>query len=181
MRKSSSGFTIVELLIVIVVIAVLAAISIVAYTGIQQRANNAKTLGAVNAYIKALSMYKADKDQYPPATSCLGSGYPNPNGSCHSGGSYSVNGSNLNTAYLANYFGSSIPNPATNVGESSAGVQFGGAIYVWNAGGYGGANNGGIGLYYQGSTNCPAVGGLTYVSSQAYTDGSGTWCRYSMN
>lgn len=34
----SSGFTIVELLIVIVVIAILATISVVAYTGIQSRA-----------------------------------------------------------------------------------------------------------------------------------------------
>lgn len=38
MRKSTSGFTIVELLIVIVVIGILAAIVIVAYNGIQQRA-----------------------------------------------------------------------------------------------------------------------------------------------
>ncbi len=38
MKKSASGFTIVELLIVIVVIAILAAISVVAYTGIQERA-----------------------------------------------------------------------------------------------------------------------------------------------
>jgi prepilin-type N-terminal cleavage/methylation domain-containing protein len=38
MRKSTNGFTIVELLIVIVVIAILAAISIVAYNGIRERA-----------------------------------------------------------------------------------------------------------------------------------------------
>ena len=37
-HKQQSGFTIVELLIVIVVIAILAAISIVAYNGIQDRA-----------------------------------------------------------------------------------------------------------------------------------------------
>lgn len=40
MFKSKSGFTIVELLIVIVVIGTLAAISIVAYNGIQDRARN---------------------------------------------------------------------------------------------------------------------------------------------
>lgn len=38
MKKSTSGFTIVELLVVIVVIGILAAITIVAYNGIQKRA-----------------------------------------------------------------------------------------------------------------------------------------------
>ena len=38
--RRSGGFTIVELLIVIVVIAILAAISVVAYTGIQNRAHD---------------------------------------------------------------------------------------------------------------------------------------------
>ena len=38
MKKTTSGFTIVELLIVIVVIGILAAITIVAYNGVQNRA-----------------------------------------------------------------------------------------------------------------------------------------------
>jgi prepilin-type N-terminal cleavage/methylation domain-containing protein len=41
-RLKMTGFTIVELLIVIVVIAILAAITIVAYNGIQTRSQNAK-------------------------------------------------------------------------------------------------------------------------------------------
>ena len=40
--KISNRFTIVELLIVIVVIAVLATISVVAYTGVQDRAQQSK-------------------------------------------------------------------------------------------------------------------------------------------
>lgn len=48
------GFTIVELLIVIVVIAILAAITVVAYNGIQTRANNAKRDSDVTLYAKAI-------------------------------------------------------------------------------------------------------------------------------
>ena len=42
MRKSTTGFTIVELLIVIVVIEILAAITVVAYNGIQTRSTNSR-------------------------------------------------------------------------------------------------------------------------------------------
>ena len=68
-----SGFTIVELLIVIVVIAILAAISIVAYNGIQGRGRDAARSSDVRALQTALELYKADNGTYPQL-SCVNCG-----------------------------------------------------------------------------------------------------------
>lgn len=54
--KSLRGFTIVELLIVIVVIAILAAISVVAYNGIQDRSKNSKVAADINTLVKAINL-----------------------------------------------------------------------------------------------------------------------------
>ncbi|AHB42067.1 PilE-like protein [Candidatus Saccharibacteria bacterium RAAC3_TM7_1] len=61
------GFTIVELLIVIVVIAILAAITVVAYNGIQQRARDAQRLQDITSIAKALELYKIQNSSYPNA------------------------------------------------------------------------------------------------------------------
>ena len=68
MKKRAYGFTIVELLIVIVVIAVLAAISIVAYTGIQNRANDTSVRSDLNNIAKKIEIYRASTDSYPTNT-----------------------------------------------------------------------------------------------------------------
>lgn len=60
MFKTKSGFTIVELLIVIVVIGILAAITIVAYNGIQQRARASATSAALNQTAKKLAIAMND-------------------------------------------------------------------------------------------------------------------------
>ena len=65
MTRKIVGFTIVELLIVIVVIAILAAISVVAYNGIRQRARDAERLTELGAIQKALEIYRADFGAYP--------------------------------------------------------------------------------------------------------------------
>ena len=73
--KSSKGFTIVELLIVIVIIGILAGISIVAYTGMQERSRNMAIERAVSDYVKALGVYAAEYGTYPAPTTtgaCMG-------------------------------------------------------------------------------------------------------------
>lgn len=59
------GFTIVELLVVIVVIGILAAITIVSYTGITAKANIATLNAELANASKKLSMYRAQYDTYP--------------------------------------------------------------------------------------------------------------------
>lgn len=84
-HKRQYGFTIVELLIVIVVIAVLATISIIAYNGIRQRATTASVNSAIDQWVKLIRA-EAIKSSYsiPDGTgSCLGrdiSDFPQENG-----------------------------------------------------------------------------------------------------
>lgn len=63
--KKPRGFTIVELLIVIVVIAVLAAIAVVAYNGIQARANDARRASDLRQVVKLIEAYNAENGSYP--------------------------------------------------------------------------------------------------------------------
>lgn len=81
MNKRLSGFTIVELLIVIVVIGILAAITVVAYNGIQDKATNAQRVSAAKDYQNIINQYIIGNGKYPLAvgnttTYCLGEGYP---------------------------------------------------------------------------------------------------------
>lgn len=79
------GFTIVELLIVIVVIGILAAITIVAYNGVQDRAHNTARNQEAHQLANLLQTYKATNGTYPNLPSgvntvCIGGGYIDQNG-----------------------------------------------------------------------------------------------------
>ncbi|AHB41983.1 hypothetical protein RAAC3_TM7C00001G0113 [Candidatus Saccharibacteria bacterium RAAC3_TM7_1] len=66
-KSKESGFTIVELLIVIVVIAILAAITIVAYNGIQSRARLSSAQQAANTIMKKAEVANSLTSSYPTA------------------------------------------------------------------------------------------------------------------
>lgn len=66
--KKQQGFTIVELLIVIVVIGILAALVITTYTGIQAKARNSKRQTDVNSVQTQLEAYFAQNGHYPSLT-----------------------------------------------------------------------------------------------------------------
>ena len=78
-RFLSRGFTIVELLVVIVVIGILAAITIVAYRGISQKAVSAALQSDLSNASRKLEIYRADNsDNYPTNLALAGikfSGY----------------------------------------------------------------------------------------------------------
>lgn len=73
-NKQHSGFTIVELLIVIVVIGILAAITIVAYNGIQNRAKAATLATDLSSAATQLKLDHANTSLYPATIAAANGG-----------------------------------------------------------------------------------------------------------
>ena len=67
-NKSSRGFTIIELIVVIAILAVLVTITIVSYSGAQGRARDADRRVDIANLVKALEMYYDDNGTYPTAS-----------------------------------------------------------------------------------------------------------------
>lgn len=154
--KKAHGFTIIELLSVIVIIAILSTISLVMYNGIQDRAKNADIASTFDSYEKALMMYTVDNGRFPlpndvsgmPGNGtgwwaiCLGNPTDYPLTSTQAAGSCSK-GSVLNLAHqgdvmtsanlmsmLSPYLGSKVPSVRALTADRQSGYQIRGIIYT---------------------------------------------------
>ncbi len=63
--RKNTGFTLVELIIVIVVIGILAAIILVAYSGITKSARNSAVQSELRSFGKVVEVYQARHGSYP--------------------------------------------------------------------------------------------------------------------
>lgn len=157
MRRTASGFTIVELLIVIVVIAILAGMLMVTYTGIQGRAQDSHRMDDLRAIAKSLELYKIDNGNYPAAST---SGLGGQEG-------WEVSAREAKGEFIAplkNFgFSGGVPvDPVNNAVEDGLGAAYG---------------NGSFGYYYYrypaGSNGCDSSKGSYYVLAAISTAATG--------
>ena len=85
LHKKEKGFTLVELMVVIIILAVLTGIAIPSYIALRGRARIQATRAELHNIATALEMYAADYDAYPNAANwgaaaalIEGEGYMNP-------------------------------------------------------------------------------------------------------
>ena len=67
----NQGFTLVELLIVIVIIAILTVVSLVAYNGLQNQAKTSAAKSAADAVAKKAELYNTAESKYPANLAAL--------------------------------------------------------------------------------------------------------------
>jgi prepilin-type N-terminal cleavage/methylation domain-containing protein len=158
-NRKDRGFTIVELLVVIVVIGILAAITIVSYTGITARANTAANKQNASSIVAAAEALKGD----------TGGLYPNPTSTP------ATMLSNINTGNTAKvpsgitvtgqYTGQGVQTPAVIMPSSANPTAI---LYVTNNASLSSAN--GICVYYWDSQNSVVTSIISGSATAAATN-----------
>ena len=175
MRKSISGFTIVELLIVVVVIGILAAIVTVAYTGITTQTKNLKTLAAVDSWAKAIQLYRAENGSFPTSNSCLGTATTYPDTGlgpyCWDVSYWDVKAAFLNQ--MAPYISNNYPEPdITDLGGGTFNRR--GAFYHIVS-----STDHRIRAVFLGTSTCPSSSAGALILTSPY--GGGVYCQYQLD
>ncbi|MBP7767357.1 prepilin-type N-terminal cleavage/methylation domain-containing protein [Candidatus Saccharibacteria bacterium] len=131
-KLNKKGFTIVELLIVIVVIGILAALVITTFTGIQQRARNTERETDIKAVHGLLEAYYAQKGAYPTLAQINDTAWrgenmkgmdpgaiQDPKGTSAALGSSAATSTSNNYGYVTTGTCAGTASPTTNVGDCS--------------------------------------------------------------
>lgn len=173
---SRRGFTIVELLIVIVVVAILAAITSVAYNGVQARARDAVRIQKLTAITKAIEMYYVDNGRYPPIQ--------DGNGVESSCGSQTENWGHCDrTKELADYLAPYMVIDPTSLSSATQGTY----VYYYHGFSFDNYQHYGLSVYLEGSggqsdggylSNAYEVGSLPPYCASQYTGSNANW-RYT--
>jgi len=64
-NRLGSGFTLIEIIVVVAIIGILATIIMVSFAGAKGKSNYTKTLSDMNTVAKALSLYNSEYETYP--------------------------------------------------------------------------------------------------------------------
>jgi len=161
--RRSSGFTIVELLIVVIVIAILATIMIVSYTGIQSRAREAQMKSNLANVYTQLSIDRVYNGAYPVSLAAADNGKGI---TAESGASYQYTYDNAASppTFCVTYVQAGIAYFINESGQSASGTCPGHSTT--------GVSAPQIGGYYNFSADDAATGAMTITPGASIANGS---------
>jgi prepilin-type N-terminal cleavage/methylation domain-containing protein len=192
-NQTRVGFTIVELLIVVVVIAILAAITIVAYNGIQNRAKASAAQSAASQAAKKVALWQVDNPGQSPDQNTFNdlvgsTGAANYQYTAGANGAFCITATANNVSYFTSG-GSPVAGGCDGHGQNgrlaitnlviNPSVETNANFYGLNAGNGGGVATGarvatgglyGSAFYRETWTTAPTAAGSTYIQSS----GAGT-------
>lgn len=177
----SRGFTIVELLVVLVIIAILATITFVSYTGIIQKAAAATLQSDLKNASTELALYNATNSSYPADVTAAQAAnvLPSSNNTTYqytlTDGNYCLSATSTKAGSYAYHFSSLVGTIEAGVCEGHAAPGAATIEVLIVAGGGGGASGGGGGggYYYNSSYNINSSQDYTVNVGQGGIAGSG--------